>query len=116
MGVAKGKTRPRLSLPTVQRYDIKNWPRPYLSVFVRICPYLSVFVKKNLFFLIFLDFMPKIWQNRCKIAEKSLYLQCSKQLWKSVDVKVLRCEDVKVFRVFSGILCAVSEHFNTSTS
>ena len=106
MGVAKGKTRPYLSLSTVQRYDIKNWPRPYLSVFV----------KKNLFFLIFLDFMPKIWQNRCKGAEKSLYLQCSKQLWKSVDVKVLRCEDVKVFRVFSGILCAVNEHFNTSTS
>ena len=55
-------------------------------------------------------------ENPCKIAEKSLYLHCSKQLWRSVDVKVLRCEDVKVFRVFSGILCAVSEHFNTSTS
>ena len=82
MGVAKGKTRPHLSLPTVQRYDIKNWPRPYLSVFVRLC-------EKKLFFLIFLDFMPKNMENRCKIAEKSLYLHCSKQLWRSVDVQPL---------------------------
>ena len=63
MGVAKGKTRPYLSLSTVQRYDIKNWPRPYLSVFVRLCV-------KNLFFLIFLDFLNFMPQNICKILAK----------------------------------------------
>ena len=33
--------------------------------------------------------MPKNMAKRCKIAEKSLYLHCSKQMWKSVDVKPL---------------------------
>ena len=33
---------------------------------------------------------PESTENRCKIAEKSLYLQCSKQLCKSEDVKLLR--------------------------
>ena len=84
MGVAKGKTRPYLSLSTVQRYDIKNWPRPYLSVFVRLC-------EKKFIFLDFFCFQaPESTENRCKIAEKSLYLQCSKQLCKSEDVKLLR--------------------------
>ena len=45
MGVAKGKTRPHFSLSTVQRYDIKNWPRPFLSVFVQD-------FEKKIFFLI----------------------------------------------------------------
>ena len=84
MGVAKGKTRPRLSLSTVQRYDIKNWPRPYLSVFVRLC-------EKKFIFLDFSCFQaPEIRQNPCKTAEKWLSLQCSKQLCKSEDVKLLR--------------------------
>ena len=48
-------------------------------------------------------------------------MQCSKQMWKSVDVKVLRCEDVKVFRAFSGIYAlSVStltpQHLNILTS
>ena len=60
MGFAKGKTRPRLSLSTEQRYDIKNWPRPYLSVFVRLC-------EIKFIFLDFLAFMP---QNICKILAK----------------------------------------------
>ena len=84
MGVAKGKTRPYLSLSTVQRYDIKNWPRPYLSVFVRLC-------EKKIIFLDFSCFQAsKNMENPCKTAEKSLYLQCSKQLCKSEDVKSLR--------------------------
>ena len=78
---------------------------------------MSVFVKKKLFFLIFLDFRhQKYGKILAKLPKNDYLCIVAKQMWKSVDVKVLRCEDVKVFRVFSGILCAVSEHFNTSTS
>ena len=104
MGVAKWKTRPHLSLSTVQRYDIKNWPRPYLSVFVRLC-------EKNLFFLIFSCFQaPEIRQNPCKTAEKWLSLQCSKQLCKSVDVKLLR-----LWRCGYSRSCADSHALSMST-
>ena len=61
---------------------------------VRICPYLSVFVRLCEKKFIFLDFSwfqaPEIRQNPCKTAEKWLSLQCSKQLCKSEDVKLLR--------------------------
>ena len=62
MGVAKGKTRPHFSLSTVQRYDIKNWPRPFLSVFVQD------FEKK----IIFLDFNAFRHQKIWKIVAKLL--------------------------------------------